>query len=35
MGHGGGEVVNLLAFYYNNPSPNPADAYSFICKICV
>ena len=32
---GGGEVVSVLAFYSNNPSSNPAEAYSFFCKIFV
>ena len=30
---GGGQVVSMLAFYSENPSSNPADAYSFFCKI--
>ena len=34
-GRGGGQVVSVLAFYSDNPSLNPADAYSFFCKICV
>ena len=29
MGNGGGLVVSALAFYYNNPSSNPADTYCF------
>ena len=32
-GHGGGQVVSMLAFYSNDPSLNPADAYSFCCYI--
>ena len=34
---GGGQVVSVLAFYsdFDDPSSNPADAYSFFCKICV
>ena len=32
---GGGYVVSLLPFYSNNPSSNPAEAYSFFCKMCV
>ena len=32
---GGGQVVSVLAFYFNDPSSNPADAYSFVCKILV
>ena len=35
QGVDGGNVVSLLAFYSNDPSSNPPDAYSFICKICV
>ena len=34
-GRGGGQVVSMLSFYSDNPSSNPADAYSFFCKICV
>ena len=30
---GGGHVVIMLAFYSNNPSSNPAEAYSFYVKI--
>ena len=29
LGRGGGQVVSVLAFYSNDPSSNPADAYSF------
>ena len=29
---GVGQVVSMLAFYSNNPSSNPADAYSFSVK---
>ena len=29
---GGGQVVSMLAFYYNNTSLNPAEAYSFSVK---
>ena len=32
---GGGQGVSVLAFYYNDTSLNPAEAYSFVCKICV
>ena len=32
---GAAVVVSVLAFYSNDPSSNPADAYSFFCKICV
>ena len=35
MGRGGGQVVSVLTFYFNNPSLNPADTFSFFCKICV
>ena len=35
MGRGGGQVVSVLDFYSNDPSSNPAEAYSFFCKICV
>ena len=34
-GRGGGQVVNIFAFYINNQSSNPAQAYNFFCKICV
>ena len=34
MGRGGGQVVSVLAFYSDNPSLNPAEAYSsYFCKI--
>ena len=33
MGRGGGQVVIVLAFYSDDPSLNPAEAYSFFCKI--
>ena len=29
MDRGGGQVVSVLAFYFNNPSSNPTEAYSF------
>ena len=35
MGRGGGQVVSVLAFYSIDPSSNPADVYSFFCKICI
>ena len=35
QGGGGGQVVSVLAFYSDDPSLNPAAAYSFFCKICV
>ena len=28
-GHGCGQVVSVLAFYSDDPSSNPAEAYSF------
>ena len=31
--HGGGLVVSMLAFYSDDPSSNPADAYIFFCKM--
>ena len=34
-GRGGGQVVSVLAFYSDDPSSNPAEAYNFSCKICV
>ena len=33
MWPGGGQVVSVLAFYSDNPSSNPADAYSFSVQI--
>ena len=33
MGRGGGQVVSVLAFNSNDPSSNPAEAYSFFCNI--
>ena len=32
-GRGGGQVVSVLAFYSDDPSLNPADAYSFSVQI--
>ena len=32
-GRGGSQVVSVLAFYSDDPSSNPAEAYSFFCKI--
>ena len=29
LGRGGGQVVSVLAFYSDDPSSNPADAYVF------
>ena len=31
LGRGGGQVVSVLAFYSDDPSSNPADAYGFFC----
>ena len=33
LGRGCGLMVRVLAFYYYNPSSNPADACSFFCKM--
>ena len=33
LGRGGGQVVSVLAFYYDDLSSNPPEAYSFFCKI--
>ena len=32
---GGDQVVNLLAFYSDDPSLNRTYTYSYFCKICV
>ena len=32
---GGGQVVSVLAFHTEDPSSNPAEAYSIFCAICV
>ena len=32
-GGGGGQVVNLLAFYSEDPSSNPADAYTLMSNL--
>ena len=34
-GRGGGHVISILAFYSDDPSLNPANAYSSFCKSCV
>ena len=34
MGRGGGQVVSVLTFYSDDLSLNPAEAYSYFCKIC-
>ena len=33
LGRGGDQVVSVLAFYSDDPSSNPAEAYSFFCNI--
>ena len=33
MGRGNGQVVSVCAFYSDDPSSNPSEAYSFFCKI--
>ena len=33
LGRGGGQMVSVLAFYSDDPSSNPADAYSFFVKL--
>ena len=30
---GGGQVVNILAFYSDDPSSNPAEVYNFSVKL--
>ena len=32
MGRGGGQVVSVLAYYSDDLSTNPAEAYSFSIK---
>ena len=32
-GRGGGQVVSVLTFYSNDLSSNPAEVYSFFCKM--
>ena len=34
-GHGGGQVVSMVALYYEDPSLNPAEAGRVLCKIYV
>ena len=34
-GRGGGQVVSVLAFYSDDPSSNPAEAYSLFSVQCV
>ena len=31
---GGGQVVSMLALYYDDPSLNPDEACSLFCKMC-
>ena len=35
MGRGGGQVVSMLVFYSDDPSLNPAEAYSFSEILCL
>ena len=35
LGRGGGQVVSVLAVNFDDPSSNPTEAFSFLCKICV
>ena len=32
LGRGGGQVVSVLTFYFDDPSSNPAEAYIFYVK---
>ena len=32
LNRSGGQVVSVLAFYSDNPSSNPAEAYSFFVQ---
>ena len=32
MGRGGGQVVSVLAFFSDDPSSNPAEAYSYFLQ---
>ena len=32
LGRGGGQVVSVFAFYSDDPSLSPAEAYSFFCN---
>ena len=32
---GGGQVVSVLAFYFEDPSSNPAEVYSFPVFFCL
>ena len=33
LGHGGGQVVSVLAFYSEDSSSNPAEVYNFSVKL--
>ena len=33
VGRGGRQVVSVVAFYSDEPSSNPVEAYSFFCKM--
>ena len=33
MGRGGGLEVSVLAFYSDDPSSNPVEAYGLLCKL--
>ena len=33
LGSGGGQVLRVLAFYFNDPSSNPAEVYNFSVKL--
>ena len=35
LGGGGGQVVSMLAFYFHDPSSNPAEVYSFYSLNCL
>ena len=32
MGRGGGQVVSMLAFYFDDPGLNPTEVFSFSVK---
>ena len=35
LGRGGGQVVSVHAFYSDDSSSNPAEAYSYFGKNCI
>ena len=35
VGRGSSQVVSVPAFVFEDPISNPAEGYSFFCKICV